>query len=94
MLDPPNRVERYGQYNTMDNDSEVNAALDIFAEFCTQKNDENGTNFTFQYNKHATNNEIKILGEYLKQWCKINNFETRMFRTFPMWFPNTAMQYF
>ena len=34
----PNRVERYGQYNTMDQDSEVNAALDILAEFCTQKN--------------------------------------------------------
>mgnify|MGYP003683046965 CR=1 FL=1 len=27
----PNRVERYGQYNTMDLDSEVNAALDILA---------------------------------------------------------------
>ena len=27
----PNRVERYGQYNTMDMDSEVNAALDILA---------------------------------------------------------------
>jgi hypothetical protein len=78
----PNRVERYGQYNTMDNDSEVNAALDILAEFCTQKNDENGTNFNFHYNKSATNNEINILGQYLKQWCKINNFETRMFRTF------------
>ena len=36
----PNRIERYGQYNTMDNDSEVNAALDILAEFCTQKNKE------------------------------------------------------
>ena len=34
----PNRVERYGQYNTMDQDSEVNAALDILAEFCTQQN--------------------------------------------------------
>ena len=78
----PNRVERYGQYNTMDNDSEVNAALDILAEFCTQKNEENGTNFNFHYNKSATNNEINILGQYLKQWCKINNFETRMFRTF------------
>lgn len=33
----PNRVERYGQYNTMDSDSEVNAALDILAEFCSQK---------------------------------------------------------
>ena len=78
----PNRVERYGQYNTMDMDSEVNAALDILAEFCTQKNDENGTNFNFHYNKSATNNEINILGQYLKQWCKLNNFETRMFRTF------------
>ena len=77
----PNRVERYGQYNTMDMDSEVNAALDILAEFCTQKNKQN-TNFKFAFNKSATNNEINILGQYLKQWCKLNNFETRMFRTF------------
>ena len=34
----PNRVERYNQYEQMDMDSEVNAALDILAEFCTQKN--------------------------------------------------------
>ena len=78
----PNRVERYGQYNTMDMDSEVNAALDILAEFCTQKNKQNGTNFKFAFNKPATNNEINILGQYLKQWCKLNQFETRMFRTF------------
>jgi hypothetical protein len=78
----PNRVERYGQYNTMDLDSEVNAALDILAEFCTQKNDTNSTNFNFAFHKTPTNSETKILGEYLKQWCKINNFETRMFRIF------------
>ena len=30
----PNRVQRYLQYDTMDMDSEVNAALDILAEFC------------------------------------------------------------
>ena len=41
----PNRLERYGQYDTMDSDSEVNAALDILAEFCTQPNEENGTPF-------------------------------------------------
>jgi hypothetical protein len=62
----PNRVERYGHYNTMDLDSEVNAALDILAEFCTQKNDTNGTNFTFTFNKGATNSEITILGQYLE----------------------------
>jgi hypothetical protein len=76
----PNRVERYGQYNVMDMDSEVNAALDILAEFCTQKNDQNSTNFKFIFNKGATNTEITILGQYLKQWFKLQQFETRMFR--------------
>ena len=76
----PNRVERYGQYNTMDSDSEVNAALDILAEFCTQKNKENSTPFKIQFNKAATNTEVQILGQYLKQWCKIQEFETRMFK--------------
>jgi hypothetical protein len=76
----PNRIERYGQYNTMDNDSEVNAALDILAEFCTQMNKENNTPFRIQFNSPATNTEITILSQYLKQWCKINEFETRMFK--------------
>lgn len=76
----PNRVERYGQYNTMDMDSEVNAALDILAEFCTQKNKKNDTHFEFKFYKNATNTEIQILSEYLKQWYKLQEFETRMFR--------------
>ena len=77
----PNRVERYGQYNTMDMDSEVNAALDILAEFCTQKNHQ-GNHFDFEFNRPATNVEIKVLSEYIKQWCKLNDFDTRMFRIF------------
>jgi hypothetical protein len=76
----PNRIERYGQYNAMDMDSEVNAALDILAEFCTQENKENGTPFKIKFTKNATNTEITILGQYLKQWCKLQKFETRMFR--------------
>ena len=78
----PNRVERYGQYNTMDMDSEVNAALDILAEFCTQKNKKNDTHFEFKFYKPATNSEVRILSEYLKQWYKINSLENRMFRIF------------
>ena len=77
----PNRVERYGQYNTMDLDSEVNAALDILAEFCTQKQKQNGTHFTFDYKKQATNSEVTIIQQYLLQWCKLQNFDTKMFRT-------------
>ena len=76
----PNRIERYGQYNVMDNDSEVNAALDILSEFCTQFNKTNKTNFILDFKKDATNSEIKILENYLQQWTKMNNFETRMFR--------------
>jgi len=76
----PNRVERYGQYNVMDQDSEVNAALDILAEFCTQQNVQNKTAFTIDFKQKATNSEISILEQYLQQWCKMNDFGTRMFK--------------
>lgn len=76
----PNRVERYGQYNTMDNDSEVNAALDILAEFTTQKNTSNRSPFIMDFKSDATNTEVQTLKLYLQQWCKIQNFETKMFR--------------
>ena len=61
----PNRIERYGQYNVMDMDSEVNAALDILAEFCTQNNSQNDTPFKFGYKQKATNTEVQILEQYL-----------------------------
>jgi len=76
----PNRIERYAQYNTMDNDSEVNAALDILAEFCSQKNKENETPFKLKFSKAPTNTEVNIIGQYLKQWCKIQQFESRIFK--------------
>tara|TARA_B100002019_G_scaffold292177_1_gene314482 strand:- start:9 stop:1778 length:1770 start_codon:yes stop_codon:yes gene_type:complete len=76
----PNRVERYGQYNVMDNDSEVNAALDILAEFCSQANPQNHTNFNLHFNNKATNSEIKVLQNYLLQWSKLQKFDTKMFR--------------
>lgn len=76
----PNRVERYLQYDTMDMDSEVNAALDILAEFCSQRNRENQTPFQLYFKSKATSSEISILREYLQQWCKMQKFDTRIFR--------------
>ena len=76
----PNRIERYGQYNVMDNDSEVNAALDILAEFCSQQNDQNKTSFKINFKQKATNSEVTVLQKYLQQWCKLNDFGTKMFR--------------
>jgi len=76
----PNRVERYMQYDTMDMDSEVNAALDIIAEFCTQKDKENSTPFHVHFRGQPTSTEVKIIKESLQKWTKQQQFETRIFR--------------
>jgi len=76
----PNRVDRYMQYEVMDSDPEVNAALDILAEFCTQKTKDGKIPFTVKWRSKATNIEVRVLGEYLQQWCKLQKFETRIFR--------------
>ena len=76
----PNRIERYNQYETMDSDPEVNAALDILAEFTTQKEKSGHSAFTIDWRSKATNSEIKILGEYLNQWSKLQQFDIRIFR--------------
>jgi len=78
----PNRTERYNQYEGMDSDSEINAALDILAEFCTQVNTENGTAFDLHFHEEPTDNEIKIIKEQLLQWCNLNEFNKRVFKIF------------
>ncbi len=76
----PNRIERYMQYDTMDMDSEVNAALDILAEFCSQKNKENNTPFQVFFKGSPTATEVKLIKESLQKWSKQQKFETRIFR--------------
>ena len=78
----PNRIERYNQYENMDMDSEVNAALDILAEFSTQSNDENGTAFKFFWKEQPTDNEVKIIREQLTQWVSLNELNKRAFKIF------------
>lgn len=76
----PNRLERYGQYDTMDSDSEVNAALDILAEFCSQVNADNGTPFRVFFKEAATATEVKIIKKFMQQWTKLNKFDKRIFK--------------
>jgi hypothetical protein len=78
----PNRVERYNQYEAMDMDSEINACLDIIAEFATQQNEENGTAFDIQFADDPTDNEIAIIKKQLQQWVKLNQFDQRAFKLF------------
>jgi hypothetical protein len=78
----PNRLDRYNQYESMDLDSEVNSALDIVAEFCTQTNNETATPFDINFKERPTDREIKILKEQLQQWCSLNKFHKRIFKLF------------
>jgi len=76
----PNRTERYNQYEQMDMDSEVNAALDILAEFMTQTNGENGTGFDLFFKEDPTDNEVNILKDQLQQWVSLNDLNKRLFK--------------
>lgn len=78
----PNRVERYNQYEAMDMDSEINACLDIIAEFSTQTNEENGTAFDIKFLDDPSDNEIDIIKKQLQQWTKLNQFDQRAFKLF------------
>ena len=78
----PNRIERYNQYEMMDVDAEINACLDILAEFSTQRNEHNKTPFAFEYKEDPTPREVELLTKQLQQWCKLNEFDVRMFKIF------------
>jgi hypothetical protein len=78
----PNRIERYNQYENMDCDSEVNACLDIIAEFSTQKNEQNDTPFDIDFKDKPTDHEIEIVKKQLQQWTKLNKLDQRIFKLF------------
>jgi len=78
----PNRIERYNQYENMDMDSEINACLDIIAEFATQLNEDNETPFDIHFKDKPTDHEVEIIKKQLQQWTKLNKLDQRMFKLF------------
>jgi len=76
----PNRLERYNQYEQMDMDSEVNAALDILAEFSSQPEESTGMPFTIDYKEKPTDTEVEIIKEQLQQWITLNDLKKRIFK--------------
>ena len=78
----PNRLMRYIQYDQMDNDLEVNAALDTIAEFGTQEDEYTGLPFEVEFDSTPSDTENKILVQTLKNWCRLNKMHKRAFRMF------------
>lgn len=78
----PNRLERYMQYDQMDMDSEINTALDTIAEFSTQQDEKLEIPFKVKWHDSPTETESDVLQTVLKQWCRVNKWNQRLFNTF------------
>ena len=78
----PNRIQRYYQYDDMDRDSDINAALDTIADFCTQSEEQNDEPFEIVYNEEANETEVTLLKTSLKKWVKLNDFKQRLWHIF------------
>ena len=79
---PPNRLQRYIQYEQMDMDHEINSALDTIAEFSTHLNERTGLPFSIRWKETPTQSELAIIESVLSQWCYLNEFPKRIFRIF------------
>ncbi len=79
---PPNRIERYTQYDYMDLDSQVSASLDIIAEFCSQNDETNDLPFNIDFKEELSISQTKTITSMLSKWCSINNFKNRIFDIF------------
>lgn len=79
----PNRVDRYQQYDQMDQDPEIRTGLDILAEFCTQNSEEFDSPFTINYKDgQMGETEVTTLENRMDAWCELNDMTTRIFDIF------------
>jgi hypothetical protein len=78
----PNRIERYNQYESMDQDPEINGALDTIAEFATQESVDTETAITVKYHDKVTDTENEIITTQLKQWYNLQDFDKRITKLF------------
>lgn len=78
----PNRILRYGQYDVMDQDPEINQALDTIAEFGTQDDEYTGVPFVVDYVEEPSSTESAIITKTLKRWVALNELDRRVFRLF------------
>ena len=79
---PPDRLQRYGVYETMDLDHEVHAALDTIADFSTEEDGVTDLPFVFKFHDDPTPSEVQILERTMKQWCILNEFNKRIWTMF------------
>lgn len=77
-----NRIGNYQNWENCDQDSEINSALDILAEFSTQNSDQDKMCFKIDFKEPPTETETKIIKKQLQSWYYLNEFNKRAFRLF------------
>lgn len=78
----PNRIQRYYQFDDMDRDSDINAALDTIADFSTLSEEHADEPFELKYNGEPNESEVKILKMMMAKWIKLNNFRAKLWYMF------------
>ena len=78
----PDRIQRYVTYTNMAADSEIATALDTIAEFSTKEDPTTELPFGIKWHNDPTESESDVVIQILKQWCRINEWNQRLFKTF------------
>ena len=76
----PNRIQRYYQYEDMARDSDISAALDTIADFCTQSEEQNEMPFVISYTEEPTESQVTTLTLALNQWVRLNKFKRKLWK--------------
>lgn len=76
----PNRIQRYYQYEDMGRDSDISAALDTIADFCTQSEEQNDEPFLINWLEDPSDTQVKVIKQALKQWVKANRFKSKLWK--------------
>jgi hypothetical protein len=66
----------------MDKDSDINAALDTIADFCTQSEEQSDEPFEIEYTDEASETEVTLLKTHLIKWVKLNEFKQKLWYIF------------
>lgn len=79
----PNRIQRYYQFDDMARDSDVSAALDTIADFCTQSEEQSKTPFEIDILESGLDESaVKLLDQSLVSWVRKNDFKKRLWKIF------------
>ncbi len=76
------RIQRYYQFEEMSRDSDIAAALDTIADFCTQSEEQREHPFNINFKNGSNETEVKVISEALTSWVKKNNFKKKLWKIF------------